>query len=159
MKSLITAILLIVAFASIARAQAQPPATAPAAPPATRPSAQDLLNSMLRPSTAPARPLEPLPDAGGGVDATSGANAVAPRAATQPLLKEGSVIIDRVGRLTPPKDPQQNWEFTFDSDSKTMADPPLIIMPGSELARMQSAVANNAADLKFRVSGEVTVYN
>src|SRR5689334_14425762 len=84
-------------------AQTPPPATRPAVNPVQQQqqrSAEEMLRQMLQPSTQAAQPLQPIPDEPVPADVTGGPNAIAPAATTQPLLVEGSLILDRVGRLT-----------------------------------------------------------
>ena len=148
--------------------QAAPAITAPATTgpaefgaatrPAGRQSAEEMLSQMLRPASQAARPLQPVADGGGGVfNRTTGANAVAPGAPTLPLLPEGTNIYDRVARLAKTTDGQ--WELTLESDGRVMQDPPLLVLPNRALTSMERAMANNDADLRFRVSGELTEYN
>ncbi len=142
----------------MAAAQTTQPATTASVAPATTasaPSAQQVMNELLTPPS----PSKALPPAGGGgmIDATSGPNAVAPGAPTVNVLREGTFIVNRVGRLTRTADGQQ-MEFTFDSDGKTMKDPPLLILPNLKLMQMESAVTGSSRDLHFRVSGMITEY-
>jgi hypothetical protein len=117
-----------------------------------------MLSQMLRPASQSVRPLPPVPDGGGGiVDRSTGANAVAPGAPTLPVLPEGTNVFDRVGRLARTQDGQ--WELTLESDGKVMKDPPLLVLPNKTLSQMEHALANNDADLRFRISGELTEYN
>jgi len=46
-----------------------------------------------------------------------GAAAVAPNATTMPIIREGTFITDRTGRLTKSPDGQHE-EFTFDADGR-----------------------------------------
>ncbi len=129
--------------------------------PATQPSkpipADQMLSRMLRPPVEPGKPL-PTPDQPPAIDRTSGPGAVAPGAPTTTVMREGSYIVDRTGRLTRSSDGQQQ-EFSFDSDGKAMKDPPLIILPNLKLSAMENAVKGSTRDLKFRVTGMVTEYN
>ncbi len=145
-----------------AGAQATQPADTAAAITAgatTRPtgkSAEEMLDQLLKP-TGDAPPAQPATDVqSGGIDATSGA-AVAPDAPTVTVMREGTDIVNRVGRLTRSADGQQ-WEFTFESDGRTMLDPPLIVLPNLTLMRMESAITGTSRDLRFRITGEVTEY-
>jgi hypothetical protein len=144
---------------------AGPATTAPAAPPPTRPttapknlSADEMLGQLLRtaPGAAAARPaplrVEQLP----GTDKTSGSGAVAPGGPGVTLIREGRYLPDRLGRLTRSPD-GKTAEFTFDSDGKTLRDPPLIIMPCLKLVQMQGTELA-VGDIKFRMSGTVTEY-
>ena len=138
-----------------------------AAPPATRParelSADEMLNQMLKPPAASgggggSRPLPPLPEtAAGGPDKTSGRGAVAPDAPVVNVLREGTFLVDRVGRLERSADGSQA-EFVFDSDGTALQDPPVVIVPNLKLMQMEDAVANSMRDPRFRVSGMVTEY-
>ena len=73
---------------------------------ATRPakelSADEMLSQMLKaPQQTGARPLPPLPSAAsGGPDKTSGTGAVAAAAPVVNVLREGTFLVDRVGRLS-----------------------------------------------------------
>lgn len=139
---------------------ATPPSTAPSAP-TTQPvnrglTAEQLLGQMLRPSPSAARPLQPMGD-GPGIDKTTGTGALAPKAPTLNLLREGTFIVDRVGRLNRTSDGTQA-EFTFDSDQKTMKDPPVLILPNLKLMTMETAVTGANRDLRFRITGMVTEY-
>lgn len=141
--------------ASAAGAQTTKPTTKPAKSGADAPAPESLLNSMLKPPEKSGRVLPPLPDTT-KVDATVG-NAVAPNPPLVRLIREGSSIVDRVGRLTKSADGQQ-WELSFEADGKTMQDPPLIILPNLNLAAMEAAVTGASRDLRFRVTGMVTEY-
>jgi len=129
--------------------------------PATQPSkpvpADQMLSKMLRPA----------PDAGKtvqgsnqppAIDRSTGPGAVAPNAPTLTVMREGSYLVDRTGRLTRSADGQQQ-EFTFDSDGKAMKDPPVMILPNLKLMAMEQAVKGNTRDLRFRITGMVTEYN
>jgi hypothetical protein len=119
--------------------------------------ADQMLSQMLRPAgTSVARPLQPGVNAP-AVDSTSGAAAVAPGAPTMTVLREGSFIVDRTGRLTRSAD-GQSWEFTFESDGRSMKDPPVVILPNLKLTSMENAVKSSSRDLLFRVTGMVTEY-
>jgi hypothetical protein len=103
--------------------------------------------------------VKPLPSATRGpmTDASTGKAAIAPGAPTLNVMREGTFIVKRVGRLTHSADGQQ-MEFTFDSDRKTMKDPPVVILPNLKLMQMENAIAGSSRDLRFRVSGLVTEY-
>ena len=150
---------------SVARAQTTQPA-AGTSPPTTRPAAgpgpqvapsDQVLNQLLRPADAGrARPLQPVtsPPA---VDRTSGGGAVAPAAPQVQVLREGTFIVDRTGRLSRGAD-GQTWEFVFESDGRALQDPPVIILPNLKLMAMEDAIKNNSRDLRFRITGMVTEY-
>jgi hypothetical protein len=148
--------LLSVLSASISLAQ---PATQPSAP-ATRPTempADQLLNQMLRPAAGPtAQPLRPSPNPP-ALDQTTGKMVVPGVAPAINLRREGEYVRDRLGRLSKSADGNQ-MEFTFESDGRTMQDPPLIILPNLALTRMEDAISGNNKDLRFRITGLLTEY-
>ncbi len=144
----------LVILAQVASAQTTQPTSRPAAPL----PADQMLNQMLRPSVAGGpQPLQPVPNPP-AVDATSGPGAVAPGAAPLTVLREGTFLVDRTGRLTRSADGQQ-WEFTFESDARAMQDPPVMILPNLKLMAMEQAVKGTNRDLHFRITGMVTEYN
>ena len=156
----LAAAFLIVCFASVSSAVAQTTRPAGSSAATTRPagkSAEEMLNQLLRPTGEP----KPAPGAAtvetGAVDATSGTAAVAPGAPAVTVMREGTDIVNRVGRITRSADGQQ-WEFTFESDGRTMLDPPVIILPNLNLMKMESTVSGMSRDMRFRVTGEVTEY-
>jgi hypothetical protein len=124
--------------------------------PATQPTAGQLLDQMLKPTGTTARPLQPLPDPP-APDRTTGVAAVAPGADQMPVIREGSYIVDRTGRLTKSADGQQ-FEFNFESDGRALKDPPVVILPNLKLMAMENAVNGSNRDLRFRVTGMVTEY-
>lgn len=149
-------VVLILTFAAWSRAQTtQPAATTQPVDASTMPASQ-LLDQMLRPQGAGAKPLQPLPDPP-APDRTGGTAAVAPGAEAQNVIREGSFIVDRTGRLTKTADGQQ-YEFTFEADGRNMKDPPVVILPNLKLMAMESAVNSTSRDLQFRVTGMVTEY-
>ena len=131
-------------------------ASAQSTQPSTQPSAGQMLDQMLKPGGATARPLQPLPNAP-APDRTTGTAAVAPGADQMPVIREGSFIVDRTGRLTKSPDGQQ-FEFNFESDGRAMKDPPVVIIPNLKLMAMENAVNGSNRDLKFRITGMVTEY-
>ncbi|HVT87547.1 MAG TPA: hypothetical protein VHD56_01735 [Tepidisphaeraceae bacterium] len=122
----------------------------------TRP-AEQTLNSMLRPSTSGgARPLQPT--SAPSIDRSTGMAAVAPGAPTLSVIREGTFLVDRLGRLTRGAD-GQSWEFSFEADGRAMKDPPVVILPNLKLMGMEQAIKNSSRDLKFSITGMVTEYN
>ena len=149
--------LLVVLMSSVALAQTTQPTTNPSTS-KTLPADQ-MLSQMLKPSgggAAAARPLQPGADAP-AIDATSGKGAVAPTAPTQSVMREGTFIVDRTGRLSRSADGQQ-MEFSFDADGRAMRDPPVVLLPNLKLVQMETAVSTSSRDLKFRITGMVTEY-
>jgi hypothetical protein len=118
-----------------------------------------MLSQMLKaPQQAGKRPLTPLPTTmGGGVDKKSGKGAVAPSAPVVNVLREGTFLVDRVGRLSRTADGSQA-EFVLESDGTAMQDPPLVVIPNLKLQQMEDAVSTAIKDPRFRVSGTLTEY-
>ncbi len=118
--------------------------------------ADQMLDRMLQPGQdQPA--LQPS-EQGGQIDRTSGSGAVAPNAPQVSVLREGSYIVDRLGRLCPSPDGQQ-MEFVFESDGRALQDPPLIILPNLKLMAMERAAeALRDRDVRFRITGMLTEY-
>jgi hypothetical protein len=131
--------------------------------PASMP-ANEVLNQMLQSpsgrggaassSIKPIRPSNSPPP----VDSTSGAAAIAPGAQQLTVLREGTFLVDRTGRLTRGSD-GQSCEFTFEADARSMKDPPVVILPNLKLMAMEQAVKSSNRDLRFRITGMVTEYN
>ena len=142
----------------------QPPATRPSGiQPATRPvttarSVEDMFDNLLpdadRPAPAPLRPV-PKPNAPPTYDATGGPNAVAPGAPQTPLVREGTLLVDRLGRLTKT---DGRDEFAFQADGATLGDPPMVLLPNATLALMEDAAAAAGQEVLFRVTGTVTEF-
>jgi hypothetical protein len=112
---------------------------------------------MLQPQGESARPLKPIEEAPPAVDATSGPGAVAPGATPRVVLREGTLLLDRVGRLTRGED-GRTLEFTLDADGRGMADAPLILLPNRKLMQLEGQVQSSYRDLRIRASGEVMEY-
>lgn len=141
------AILTVVSLASVSLAQSTP---------TTKP-AQEVLKGML--TTQPRNEGKPVnvPGSPHATDARSGKGATAPAAPVVNVLREGTYIVDRTGRLIRGADGQQ-WEFTFDADGKTMQDPPVVVLPNLKLMGMEAAMQGNSRNLRFRITGMVTEY-
>jgi hypothetical protein len=130
--------------------------------PTTRPgnqSAEEMLRQMLQPQGEAAQPLKP---AEGGTPGQDDSDIVEARADTsaptgQPLVREGTPLLDRLGRLTPSADGKR-MEFTLESDGRTLADPPMVLLPNRKLMQLEDRLRTSYRDLKVTVSGEVTEY-
>jgi hypothetical protein len=160
----VTAVVLaLVALSSAAPAAPQQPkpTTQPTTRPTTSPAraltADEMLSQMLRPPPsatgervlqAPADP--PL------LDKRSGKGAVIPNAPAVSVMREGTFLVDRTGRLTKAAD--GTAEFSFESDGRALRDPPVVILPSLKLVAMEEAVKGANRDLRFRISGMVTEY-
>jgi hypothetical protein len=127
-------------------------------PPSSRPSsAQQLLDEMLAAESARRKPEASPSNPAAAEDRTSGPGAVSPSAPPLLVLREGSEVVDRVGRLTHSAD-GKTAEFAFDSDGSALRDPPLIILPNLKLTTMENAVSADNPDVRFRVTGMITEY-
>jgi len=121
-----------------------------------------MLSDMLKPTpqttggpggaTVLTPPPGPLP-----LDKTTGPGAVIPAAPAITVLREGSIVADRTGRLTRTADGSQ-WEFSFEADGRALRDPPMIILPNSKLQVMENTIQGPNHDPRFRVTGVVTEY-
>ena len=76
---------------------------------------------------------------------------------TKPPLtvREGDVVINRMGRLV--KDAKGTLLFVYESDAANLSEPPLILLPCMKLEQMELEVSKKP-NAKFTVTGEVTVY-
>ena len=159
------ACVLALACFALAGAGAPAPTTQPQTRPSTRPTtsaqsltADQMLSQMLRPppSGTGARVLDAPADPPLN-DKTSGGGAVKPNAPTVTVMREGTFLADRMGRLTRSADGSRA-EFTFEADGAALRDPPLIILPNLKLMAMEDAIKSQSRDLRFRVTGMVTEY-
>jgi hypothetical protein len=157
-KTIIASLVSAAALTVVALGQTGP-ATQPASNQSTQQSPEQTLETMLKPSADAAKPLQPTLDAPQG-DKTSGKYSkynVAPKTPPMAVQREGTFIFDRTGRLSRNADGTQA-EFTFESDGKTLKDPPVIILPNLKLMTMEDAVKATNRDLRFRVTGMLTEY-
>jgi hypothetical protein len=157
MRLLVCAILLVLVSSASAQTT-RPDAAAASDNTVQQPSAQTLLNQMLR-ASEPDHTIATTPDTGATTRPSTivGLEAVAPGAANAGTLREGSDIIDRVGRLQKTADGQ--WEeFVFDGDGRSLKDPPVFILPNLKLMLMETKFGDANRDLRFRITGTVTEY-
>ena len=113
-------------------------------------------NDTTRPSDR-GRTLDPGERAG-AMDRTS-TNAVAPDVRPQRLLREGTFVIDRPGRVR--RNDEGDLEFVFRSDGSaapaSAGDPPMVLVPNLNLMAVESA-ARRDPEQAMRVTGRVTEY-
>ena len=150
------AVIVTLMLVSPALAQTSRPVARATQPTAGQRSAEQTLRELLQSSPQTAQPIRPTAPQAPQTDVTSGPGAVAPGASLQPLIREGTLLLDRVGRLT--RAGSGVWEFTLDADGSALADPPLVLLPNSKLSQLEDAVRTSYRDMKVRVSGEVTEY-
>ena len=125
--------------------------------PTTRPSNPDqVMDDLLKPAATQPSPLAE-PPTGQAIDKTSGRGAVAPNAPAVAVMREGTYIIDRLGHLGHTPDGTQA-QFIFNSDGKTLKDPPVLILPNQTLQKMEDIVKSVNRDVPFRITGMVTEY-
>lgn len=140
------------------------------AQPSGEPNPQDVIRDMERkagekpaatPTPAPA-PSTPAP-----TTAPSTSGAVTPAGAPVPtatstgaggtrLLREGTFIASRRGRMTRSSDGQ--WTIVFDADRSGKAEPPMTLMPCLNLQAMEKLAERGGETLSFTISGQVFVY-
>jgi hypothetical protein len=82
----------------------------------------------------------------------------APGIAPAKLRHEGDFIVNRLGRLTRATGGTQ-FMFTFESDSKTAPEPPVILLPCRMLENMEELVQEHGDNIVFVLSGQVTTYH
>ena len=116
-------------------------------------SQEDVLQQLLkdpapRPVTQPAQ----------GSDAVTipSVQPVDPKAKTPLIVREGDVVINRLGRfhLAAKASPL----FVYEADAAALSEPPLILLPCRKLELMEQ-LAKQRPDARFLVSGEITVYH
>ncbi len=149
-----------IASAPLPRIEPVPPLTTALAPPRVTlpvPSAEATMNRLLAPPPTVGDELPVTAGVSSAHDTSTGKASVAPDAPVLKVIREGTHLTDQIGRLNHSTDGKQAI-LTFDTDGKTMQDPPMIILPNMKLAAMEGAVLSLARDVHFRVSGTVTEY-
>lgn len=141
------------------------PATpvAPAKPATSEPSPQDVIKTLekdaaKKPMPAPvAAPTAAPSGAGAGsVSVGPASTGAAPAATGGKLLREGSFLASRRGRMV--RSSEGAWLFVFDADSSTKAEPPMTMMPCLNLQAMEKLAERGGDALSYTVSGQVFVY-
>jgi len=120
----------------------------------TVPSASEVLDQLLktRPKHQPIEPVEP------GVEVRRSAApspSVSPNQDDLRLLPDGSMLVDRPGRLVREGD---GWTFVIETAGEVVRERPLRLLPCRMLEQMEIAAAGGTAPVIFVVSGEVTEY-
>ena len=121
--------------------------------PATSKSQEDVLKELLK-DTLP-KPLT-SPEQGSDEVKTPPVKAVDPKAKIPFIVREGDVVINRLGRLD--KDAKGSALFVYEADGSSLTEPPLILLPCQKLEQMEGW-AKQKPDAKFAVTGEVMVYH
>lgn len=138
---------------AVTRPAATVPTTQPADPGLSRSSAQNRLDQMLRAKPGSVRPLQPVPE---DDQKARSVKKLESESVDLLLKREGDLITDRVGRL---QKTGTGWDLHFESDGRALNDPPMGLLPNSNLARMEAAAERSGQDLRFRVTGMVTTYH
>lgn len=167
------------AASSSAAPATQPGATAghlggkPAGPAAeTQPTSKQVMDHLLKqrqerqnssvvtPDTSPA--VEYVP---GRVEAEPGSDklnpevlGVAPGQKPPHLLREGTFIINRRGRMVRSKDGSHEL-FVFEADSKSSPETPMILQACRKLESMEKVVQQRGGSVVFILSGQVHTYH
>ena len=122
------------------------------APSPDQKSQQEVLQELLDPSPRPiTRPAE-----GSDEVTIPSVQPVDPKAKTPLLVREGDVVINRLGRLH--RDSKGSALFVYEADGTALSEPPLILLPSRKLELMEQLVKQRP-DAKFIVTGEITVYH
>lgn len=153
MKTVLFAGVILLGAFGVVLAQTTQPATQPDTQATDHASSE--LDRLLRPDAAPSTVLQPA--AQGQQDRTTGIHAVAPGAPVLNVMREGTLVVDRVGRIQRSADGQQ-MEFVFDADGKAMQDPPVILLPNLKLMAIENELSRSDHALRLRISGSVTEY-
>jgi hypothetical protein len=137
----------------------------PKEPPAD-PSTEDVLRDMEKqrgdapapiPSTAPpVAPANPGASASAGAPGAAPANLPAARPTVGRLLREGTFLVDRRGRMV--RTANGDWTFSFDADAQNQADPTMVLMPCQSLEAMEKLATRYGEALTLKVTGQVFVY-
>jgi len=153
-------ILFVLMVATLAIGQSKTPATRPANA-ATAPgdmrymSSDQVFEQMLKPSTRPSKQLAPLPEQA-VQDSKSAGGAVKPNAPPVVEVREGTMIVDRLGRISHTEAGQA--EFSFESDGKALRYPPMLLLPNLTLNQIEDQITASNRDLRLRVTGVDTEY-
>lgn len=134
-------------------AQTSPKSSAATQPAVKSLPADQMLNRMLAPGGTSAQPLEPTIED----KAAPRSAAVAPGGAVGSVLREGTFVVDRLGRFAQTSDGQQ-MEFHFESDGQSMQDPPMAVLPNLKLMGIEQVLESSRHDMRFRITGMVTEY-
>jgi len=133
--------ILLISLSFVATAGAQSlPATRPTTMPTAMP-AEQMLDRLLQSKPGMSQPLQPVE-----------------QSTEKPLLrKEGEFIRQRVGRLV--RGAQNELPtFNLEADGAALQDPPLTLLPCTELEKMEEALKKASRDLRFRVTGTISLY-
>jgi hypothetical protein len=129
------------------RQRSSVPATTPAPAPA----------APAAPAATPAAPSS-QPPASAPIDNAADTTLLSSR-----LLREGTLINQRRGRMSriasnASGSASVDWVFTFDSDGRGRGEPPMVLLPCTNLMQMERVVERSGESVSFTVTGQVFVY-
>ncbi len=146
----------------------EPPASAPAGAPQAaapepgepptpaQPSPEEVIRELkrTREQLATITPTEPESDFPGIVDPQ--AAPISPNAVLDPLMPEGTYVIDRAGRLVR----SGSWyAFDMEGSGQVVRTQAMRILPSKLLESMERASAGGAEDVTFNITAEVTEFH
>ncbi|MCL4220351.1 MAG: hypothetical protein KJZ65_03175 [Phycisphaerales bacterium] len=112
----------------------------------------DLISDLQGASRAGTRRSDALRERLLAADRQQNATREAAPTGSPPLLPDGSYLAQRRARLE--RLSGGEWALTFDNDTQTLGDAPLVVIPGRTLMRME-ARAGAARTMTMTVSGRV----
>jgi len=120
-----------------------------------QPDPKDIIR-QLREERAPNVPILPAgtPESRAD-DARAAFIPVSPNAQIEPLLPEGSYLVDRTGHLVKSG---QWWTFIMEGHSQIVRSRPLRLLPSQLLTTMEQASKSADGAILFVISGEITEY-
>lgn len=101
-----------------------------------------------------ARPVLAVPDPGAAPAHVAGPTI--PTVPPEKLLREGSMITSRRGRMI--RQPDGDWALTFDADAAGKSEPALLLLPCMNLQAMERVAERGGEAATMSVSGIVTTY-
>ena len=118
--------------------------------------ADEMLRQMLQPQPPSTRPVKPTSvPSDASLEATPTVSA--PTEAVTVLLREGSDVMERTGRLTTPVDGPLR-QFVFTAVGGDAALPAMYVLPNLKLLEMETQLGATSRQLTFAVSGVITEY-
>ena len=103
-----------------------------------------------------ARPVLAVPEPGGPPASTHATGPSVPTLPPEKLLREGSMITSRRGRMI--RQPDGDWALTFDADAAGKSEPALLLLPCLNLQAMERVAERGGEAATMSVSGIVTTY-
>lgn len=139
---------------------ASPAPGAPSAPPGNA-VPEEVMKDLEKAAREVGRPLPSAtpgttPGVGPGAGPNAGPNAPGVATVSGSLLREGSFIASRAGRMA--RGAAGEWLLTFENDAKGTAIAPMVLMPCLNLMAMEKLAERGGESISFTVSGQVFVY-